>query len=87
LRWSPIAVELFMLYFLPRKAILNAAEIRSFPEVLRAWVRFALTNRRLEQRWIAEIVGSFIERRTRRAGDGSDHDPAWVVWTSEPALP
>ena len=24
-------------------------------------------------------TGSFIDRRTRRTGDGSDHDPAWVV--------
>jgi endonuclease/exonuclease/phosphatase family metal-dependent hydrolase len=27
----------------------------------------------------AKQVGSFIDRRTRRTGDGSDHDPAWVV--------
>jgi exonuclease III len=24
-------------------------------------------------------TGSFIDRRTRRTGDGGDHDPAWVV--------
>lgn len=24
-------------------------------------------------------IGAFIDRRTRRTGDGSDHDPAWVV--------
>ena len=24
-------------------------------------------------------TSSFIDRRTRRTGDGSDHDPAWVV--------
>lgn len=27
----------------------------------------------------AKQTGAFIERRTRLTGDGSDHDPAWVV--------
>ena len=27
----------------------------------------------------AKQTGAFIERRSRHAGDGSDHDPAWVV--------
>jgi endonuclease/exonuclease/phosphatase family metal-dependent hydrolase len=27
----------------------------------------------------ARQTGAFIERRTRHGGDGSDHDPAWVV--------
>jgi hypothetical protein len=54
LRWSPIAVELFMVDFLPRKATLDATDIRNLPTVLKAWVRFALTKRGLEQRWIDE---------------------------------
>jgi exonuclease III len=24
-------------------------------------------------------VGSWVDRRTKLGGDGSDHDPAWVV--------
>jgi len=43
------------------------AEYELFDQV---WVSPALA---------AKQVGSFIERRTRRTGDGSDHDPAWVV--------
>jgi hypothetical protein len=54
LRWSPIAVEMFMLDFLPRKATLDAIEIRNLPSVLKAWVRFALEKRGLEERWIRE---------------------------------
>ncbi len=65
LRWSPIVVELFMLDFLPRKATLDAAEIRALPEVLAAWVRFALTERGLEERWIAEA-----ERTVRKLAPG-----------------
>jgi len=37
-----------------------------------------------DQVWLSPTLaprqtGSFIDRRTRRTGDGSDHDPAWVV--------
>lgn len=54
LRWSPIAVELFMVDFLPRKVSLDTLEVRALPPVLKAWVRFALTKRGLEERWIAD---------------------------------
>jgi len=37
-----------------------------------------------DQIWLSPVlaqrqVGAFIDRRTRLGGDGSDHDPAWVV--------
>lgn len=54
LRWSPIGVELFMMDFLPRKVTLDAVEIRNLSPVLKAWVRFALAQRGLEERWITE---------------------------------
>lgn len=54
LRWSPTVVELFMLDYLPRKATLNFAEIGALPEVLTAWVRFALSKRGLAERQIVE---------------------------------
>ncbi|MEU5211733.1 endonuclease/exonuclease/phosphatase family protein [Streptomyces sp. NPDC020742] len=36
-----------------------------------------------DQIWLSEALaprqdGAFIDRRTRHAGDGSDHDPAWI---------
>jgi hypothetical protein len=79
LRWSPIVVELFMLDFLPRKATLDAAEIRALPEVLTAWVRFALTERGLEERWIAETeraVRRFAPEFRRAVTDPSRFGPA-----------
>jgi endonuclease/exonuclease/phosphatase family metal-dependent hydrolase len=38
----------------------------------------------MDQVWLspslaAKRTGAFIERRTKVGGDGSDHDPAWVV--------
>lgn len=54
LRWSPTAVELFMVDFLPSKVTLDALEIRALPTALKAWVRFALTKRGLEERLIAD---------------------------------
>ena len=54
LRWSPIGVELFMLDYLPRKALLKAAEVGALPEVLTAWVRFALSKRGLAEHLVVE---------------------------------
>lgn len=54
LRWSPIGVELFMMDYLPRKVSLDAVEIRNTPSVLKAWARFALARKGLEERWITE---------------------------------
>ena len=82
LRWSPIVTELFMLDFLPRKAFLNAAEIRVLPDVLRAWVRFALTRRGLEERWIAETeaaVSRFAPRFRQAATDERSFGPAKAI--------
>lgn len=79
LRWSPTVVELFMLDFLPRKATLDAAEIRAVPDVLAAWVRFALTERGLEERWIAETertVRTLAPEFRRAATDPSRFGPA-----------
>jgi hypothetical protein len=61
LRWSPAVVELFMLDHLPRTAALSVDEARAVPEVLTAWVRFALTRRGLEERWIVETEDTIRE--------------------------
>jgi hypothetical protein len=86
----------------PRSAELGVSSTKGVvfatPLAAVAWThRFKPSGQRAEyelfdQVWVspalaAKQVGSFIERRTRRTGDGSDHDPPWVVWTSEPALP
>ena len=64
LRWSPIGVELFMVDWLARKATLDAVEIRNLPEVLKAWIRFALGKRGLEERWIEETEAA-VDRWTK----------------------
>lgn len=74
LRWSPIVVEQFMLDYLPRKVSLDMSQIQQLPAVLRAWVRFALTKRGLEERWIGEAVHAVDEFETafRRAVTDAD---------------
>jgi endonuclease/exonuclease/phosphatase family metal-dependent hydrolase len=48
------------------KASGQAAEHHLYDQI---WLSAALGPR---------LTGAFIDRRTRHAGDGSDHDPAWV---------
>ncbi|MDP9222565.1 MAG: hypothetical protein M3P18_01675 [Actinomycetota bacterium] len=50
--------------FLPRKVSLDAVEIRNVPPVLKAWVRFALAKRGLEERWISETEAA-VDRWAR----------------------
>jgi len=60
------------------------------PPASKAWThRFKEAGRParyelFDQIWLSPSLagrktGAFIERRTRHGGDGSDHDPAWVV--------
>jgi hypothetical protein len=60
------------------------------PPVSKAWThRFKESGEParyelFDQIWLSPALephqtGAFIERRTKHSGDGSDHDPAWVV--------
>jgi hypothetical protein len=55
LAWSPGHVSALLIDWLPRKASLDADQRRDLPDVLRAWVRFALEGRGLEERWIVSV--------------------------------
>ena len=38
----------------------------------------------MDQIWLSpslapKLTGAFIDRRTKVGGDGTDHDPTWVV--------
>jgi hypothetical protein len=82
LRWSPIVVELFMLDYLPRRAFLDAGQIRILPQVLRGWVRFALMKLGLDERWIAEAedaVQRFTPEFRRAVTDHSSFGPAKAI--------
>lgn len=82
LRWSPIAVELFMLDYVPRKASLSDVQIAELPDVLRAWVRFCLTKRGLEERFIVEAeeaVGEYAGEYQKSVRDPADFGPAKAI--------
>ena len=56
LRWSPIAVEIFLGDWLPRKAILEPDETEVLPEVLRRFVRFSARRKGLAEEVFAETL-------------------------------
>lgn len=79
LRWSPTVVEMFLLDFLPRKATLDAGQIRAVPDVLRRWVGFALERRGLDRRWIDETqaaIDPLTPEFRRLVTDPSSFGPA-----------
>jgi hypothetical protein len=81
-RWSPIVVEQFLLDYLPRKVSLGLGTVAQLPAVLRAWVRFALTKRGLEERWIVETqraVGRLANEFRRAITDSKHFGPAKLL--------
>ena len=84
-RWSPTVVELFMLDYLPRRVSLSAEEIEALPEVLTAWVRFALTKRGLEERFVgeaADAVQAFTAQFREAMADGDNFGPAKALMSA-----
>jgi hypothetical protein len=85
LGWHPVAVELFMLDWLPRKAYLDADERTALPDVLRAWLRFVLAKRGIEEPWVTpvvETVDEFEEEFRASFEDESASGPAKEVLTA-----
>lgn len=79
LRWSPTVVEMFLLDFLPRKVSLDTGQVRALPDVLRRWVRFALSRRGLEEPWIVEtqaMVDELASEFRKAVTDPSNFGPA-----------
>jgi hypothetical protein len=58
LRWSPIVVEIALLDWLPRKAVIGEEEVDVLPDVLRAFVRFAGAEKGLADADVAETLAS-----------------------------
>jgi hypothetical protein len=56
--WSPAEVEIFLVDWLPRKAILDAETTDAVPAVLRGWVAFCLGRIGLEPQWIDRAVAA-----------------------------
>lgn len=61
LRWSPVAVELFLTDFLARKALFAQATLQRGPTVLAAFVRYAHDQRGIRSELTADTLDS-IER-------------------------
>ena len=70
-----LSFEQFLLDYLPRKVSLGLGTVAQLPAVLRAWVRFALTKRGLEERWIVETQRAVdrLANEFRRAMTDSKH--------------
>ncbi|HYY23664.1 MAG TPA: hypothetical protein VE780_17490 [Thermoleophilaceae bacterium] len=59
LRWSPVVVELFMTWFLPRKVVREPEFFeRAVPELLQAWVRYAGRVRGIPLAAVEEAAGA-----------------------------
>jgi len=67
LRWSPAAVDLFLLDWVPRRAVLDADDIATLPTVLSAWVRWAGRVSGRTPRAVAVTVAAIARQRGQLA--------------------
>jgi len=74
LRWSPIVVEIALLDWLPRKAVLTEEEVNVLPDVLRAFVRYAGAEKGLADDDLAETIASIDHFEPEFRGSISDSD-------------
>jgi hypothetical protein len=78
LRWSPAAVDLFLLDWVPRRAILDAQDVGRLPVVLSAWVRWAGRVSGLSPRAVAQTVATIARLRPEfvdRVASGDQRSP------------
>jgi hypothetical protein len=76
LHWSPEEVMVFLCDWLPRKAILEPADRIALPQVLRAWLEFALTRRGIAPEWIDPVVAA-VDICLPILDDAIDDETAW----------
>ncbi|WP_200824073.1 hypothetical protein [Nonomuraea solani] len=76
LAWSPTEVMLLLTDWLPRKAILDAAQRAALPGVLRQWLAFALDRRGLDPRWITPVVDA-VDAHLREFRQAFDDQGSW----------
>jgi hypothetical protein len=69
LRWNPVAVELFLVDWCPRKLTVRDEVIEGFPAALRALIRFTGRRAGLPERLIAEAVRA-VDRFRWEFADG-----------------
>jgi Domain of unknown function (DUF6398) len=61
LRWSPTAVEILLLDWIPRKIVAEADYLAKAPELLRAFIRFSHDERGIRPALTTETVGAVDE--------------------------
>lgn len=61
LRWSPIAVELCLLDWFPRRVTLDDADLAAVPDALRRWVKYSGRRKRLASDAVAETLAAIDE--------------------------
>jgi hypothetical protein len=74
--WSPGEVMLLLTDWLPRKTILDADQRTALPDVLRQWLRFALTQRGIDPDWIGPVVDA-VDTYLPVFHDAFDDETAW----------
>jgi hypothetical protein len=74
--WSPGEVMLLLTDWLPRKTILDADQRAALPDVLRAWLRFTLTQRNIDPQWIGPVVEA-VDAYLPIFRDAFDDETAW----------
>jgi hypothetical protein len=79
LRWSPVAVELFMVDWLPRKLLAGADMFEAVPDALAGWVRYAGRVRAIPSHAIemtVEAIAEWTEEMLARSADDLAGGPA-----------
>lgn len=61
LRWSPVAVEILLVDWMPRKIVADAAYLEKAPEVLRALIRFSHHERGIRRELSTETLAAVDE--------------------------
>jgi len=74
--WSPGEVMLLLTDWLPRKAILDTDQRTALADLLRAWLRFALTQRDIDPQWIGPVIDA-VDTYLPVFHDAFDDETAW----------
>jgi hypothetical protein len=61
LRWSPVAVEILLADWIPRKIVADVPYLAQAPELLRAWIRFSHAERGIRAELTAETLAAVDE--------------------------
>jgi hypothetical protein len=76
LAWSPAEVMLLLTDWLPRKTVLDADQRHALPDVLRQWLRYALTQRDIAPQWISPVVDA-VDTHLPTFHDAFDDETCW----------